>query len=151
MNQCLRMVVASLATGILATAALADPLPKGLSDAYKSVNAAVAKLDFKAFSSHFHPDFVLIDPKGQETKRADFMSMIKPMFEGHASAKANTKIMSVHVLGDYAEVKFVMQMELTSKQGTMKLREEGTDSLVMHKGKWMLYRTVQDKFSMTGP
>lgn len=126
-------------------------MPAGLAAAYANVEKALSKLDFKAFAAHFDSSFVLIDPAGKSTSRAQFLSEIKPVFEGFQSATSTTKIKSVHVMGDHAVVSYELSISIKGKPGTIRIREIGTESLMLKNGKWVLYRTVQEKFSYEGP
>ncbi|MBL8065486.1 MAG: nuclear transport factor 2 family protein [Chthonomonadaceae bacterium] len=135
----------------LTVSSLADKMPGSLAKAYLTIRKSIASRNFPNFSNMFDESFVLVNPAGQSVTRGDFMSMIKPLFETSDSAQARENTHEVLISGNYAEVRFTLDVVLQSKQGTTRVHEEGSDFWVKKDGRWKLYRTVETKFDVSGP
>lgn len=135
----------------LAAAAVADTMPRDLAAAYKSLDKAMRQLNFKAFSSMFAADFVVVDPEGKTMNRKAFLAMVQPLFASSRSATSKIEVKRVVVAGDYAEIAFDMHLHMKGKSGAIKIHEIGSDFWQKRNGKWLLYRTVEEKLDITGP
>ena len=133
----------------LMVSAMAAEMPKPVAARYKSLQAALDKLDAKAFKTFFTEDFVNIDPKGKSVNLPQFLEDIGNLLKTAKSAKTAEKTLDVKMDGDKVAVHcdFAMNM-ITKDGGTMAVHEVCTDYWRKVKGQWYIYKTVDTVFDV---
>ncbi len=133
---------------IATSLSFADAVPKGIQTRYGTLQKTIAALNFKAFSDFFAPEFVSVDPTGKSVKRDEFLSQIKPLFDGAIKAAPLEKLLSSTTRNGVVDVKFDFVLKLTSKKEITTVHEVGTDSWKLVGHKWLLVKTVDSKFDV---
>ena len=82
----MKKIIAVLLLAVVASSAFAYEVPKEIKARYASLFKVLDKLDGKAFESYFSDDFVSVDPKGKETKRAPYFKELEGLFDSHAKS-----------------------------------------------------------------
>lgn len=136
---------------IVAGIASAGIVPKEIKDRYKSLERVMERVDFKAFSNYFSPNFVSIGPDGSKTSKADFLEQVKPLFDAAKKGVAHEKLHSATTKNGQVSVSFDFTLDLIGDSGTTKVHEVGVDTWKKEKGRWVLIKTVDKSFSVTPP
>ena len=126
----------------------ADTVPKGIQTRYGTLQKTITALNFKAFSDFFAPEFVSVDPSGKSVKRDEFLSQIKPLFDGAKKAAPLEKLLSSTTRNGVVDVKFDFVLKLTGKKEITTVHEVGTDSWKLVGHKWLLVKTVDTVFDV---
>lgn len=141
-------------TGLIALVAFsgvasADAVPKEVAARYEGVKAALTKLEFKAFSSFFAKDFVSVDPAGKSSTRAEFLAMVKPMFDSATKGEPKEILKGAKIHDGVVSVSFDLTLKLIGKGGVQTIHEVGVDSWKKINGKYYMVKTVDSKFDVT--
>ena len=138
-----------MATLALASFALAeDTLPKEIKAQYKAVEKAVNTGNMKAFEKFFTADYISVDPKGEKTKRADFLKGVGEMFTKYPSGTMKEKVSKVVKNGETYEVSLTFEGVISGKSGKMSMKEVCTDYWRKDGGVWKMFKTVDTVFDM---
>ncbi len=129
----------------------AEAVPQAIKARYAQLNKVMQKVDFNGFQSFFAPDFFVVSPKGESTKRDDFLAEVKQLFAGATKATAKEKLISASKSHNLVAVKFDFHLDLIGKKGTTHVHEVGVDYWGQVNGQWMFVKTVDTAFTVKGP
>ncbi len=145
----MKKFIATLLLAVVATSAFAAEVPKEIKARYESLTKVLDKLDGKAFESFFSSDFVNVDPKGKESKRADFLKEIGGLFAAGKSATTKETFTSCKSdKGTFAVGCDLTMVMKTKDGGTMNVHEVCTDYWKKAKGSWVIFKTVDTVFDV---
>lgn len=147
----MKKILTTLSLAALASMLFAGPLPKALKARYDGIESAMKMRDAKTFSSFLANDFMMVDPKGKTSTKAEFIAQITPMFKSATKVMPMVKFLGTKSHDGMIDVMFDFHLSLMSKAGTTHIHEVGTDTWKMVAGKWLMIKTVDKTFEIKMP
>ncbi len=129
----------------------AGPVPSAIRAQYAFEKASIDKGDLKGWAKVMSEDFVSVDSKGVETKRADELTMVHELFKGAKKSTLDIHLRGATKHGDIVEVSFVLDGKIVGPAGTTTFKEVGVDSWKKVGKVWLNFRTVDKVFDIKAP
>lgn len=127
-----------------------EAIPAEWTTRYRDLDAVMVAKDLGKYRTFFDSKWVLHQTDGKTTDLDAFMESIQGVFEQAAKVDSTSKLISVKVKGNVAEVSFDMTVVMHRKPiGSTTFHEVGVDSWRKSGTKWRMFKTVDHKLDVT--